>query len=271
MAVETARDLLEQRHYPGAWFVDFSPLRDEAFVAGAIAEALCLPAPPIANPLPSLVATLQSQTCLLILDNCEHLIEVVARTAGTLLRACPNLAILATSRERLAIEGEHVHRLPSLPGPSAPAVTIDEARRFASVQTVPRPRRGGRSGGTSNPGTAHDRGGDLPSPRGHSVSDRVGVQRAPALGVEVLERRLGVSIFSIAGGRRDLPQRQRTMIATVEWSYDLLNESERTLLRRLAVFRGGATLEAVEAVCADQSLTRNGILALLYRCPINRC
>ncbi len=261
-ALEAARGLLEQRRHEEAWFVDFSPLRDAAFVPGAISEVFNVPAPPLANPLPSLVANLKFRPCLLILDNCEHLVEAVAEAAGALLRGCPDLVILATSRERLAIEGERVYRLPSLAVPVSGPVTADEASRFPSFQLfVDR----AEAAGSVSPLAGEQLTIAAEICRrleGIPLAIELAASRVPSLGLEMLERRLSDHL-AIAGTRRDLPERQRTMTATIEWSYGLLSDLERALLRRLAIFRGGMTAEAVEAIGSDLLPMPHDILDLL--------
>ena len=129
IAVEAAGQLLGER-FPQARFVDFSPLEDGAFAAGAIAAAFDVPLPEVAEPLRWLASRIKIRSLLLILDNCEHVIDDAAAAAGTILRACPGITILATSRERLAIDGEHVYRLPSLPVPDGVPATIEEAYSY---------------------------------------------------------------------------------------------------------------------------------------------
>jgi predicted ATPase len=132
-AVEVARRLLRERRNE-AWFVDLSPIVDGALVAGTIAAVLDVSLARVTDSARSLAAKLKARELLLILDNCEHVIEEAAIVAGLILRTCPGIRILATSRERLAIEGERAYRLPSLLVPGKNPATIAEACSYASFR-----------------------------------------------------------------------------------------------------------------------------------------
>jgi predicted ATPase len=260
-AVEVARQLVGEAHEE-VWFVDLSPVSDGAFVAGAIASVLDVPLAQVADPLPSLAAVLKTRKLLLILDNCEHVIQDAAAAAGTILRTCPGIVILATSRERLAIEGESVYRLPSLLVPTKAPATTDEASMYPALRLF------------MDRAIALESRLVLTAERLGSVAEicrqlegiplaiELAATRLPTLGFNALNKRLREH-FVVASGARDLPQRQRTMLATIAWSYDLLSEHERTLLRRIAIFSGGVTLEAVEAVCTDDRLAARSVPDLM--------
>jgi predicted ATPase/plasmid maintenance system antidote protein VapI len=262
LAIEAGRDLLEQRKHEEIWFVDLSALHDASFVAATIADVLGLSAPPVELSLPSLEASLRRRACLLILDNCEHLVDVVAEVASALLRTCPGISILATSRERLAIEGERVHRLPSLAVPATAPVTPDEAYGFASLKLFFDRAAAAGSVLTLAPTELKSGAEICRRLEGIPLAIELAASRAPSLGLEVLARRLSDHL-AISGTRRDLPERQRTMTAAIAWSYGLLSDVERALLRRVAVFRGGMTIDAVETIAADRSLSRSDLLDLL--------
>jgi predicted ATPase len=237
VATEVAREFLGDV-WREAWFVDLAPIERGEHVAGAIAEVLGNAAP-ASSTLPSLAAQLRRRECLLILDNCEHVIEEVAAAAGTILRNCPGISILATSRERLAIDGEYVYRLPSLSAPEA--LTLFEERANASDARVTL--------------TANNRDTEAQICRqleGIPLAIELAATRVPTLGLDVLNARL--RDYVVISGGRDLPQRQRTMYATIAWSYDLLRAAEQMLLRRLSIFRGAMTLDAAEVVCSRGDL-----------------
>lgn len=251
-AVEVAGQLLGEAGKE-VWFVDLSPVGDGAFVVGAIASLLDVPLAQIADPLPSLAAGLKSRNFLLILDNCEHVIEHAAAAAAAILRTCSGIVILATSRERLAIEGESVYRLPSLLVPTKAPATIDEACTFAALRLFIERTTAVESRlvlTAERLGTVAEICQQL---EGIPLAIELAATRLPTLGFNALNKRLKEH-FVIAGGARDLPRRQQTMLATIAWSFDLLSEQERVLFRRLAIFRGGLTLEAAKDVCADDSL-----------------
>ena len=260
-ALEVARQLLGDGH-DEAWFVDLSPVADGVFVAGAIASVLDVALAQVADPLPSLAAGLRTRELLLILDNCEHVIQEAATAAATILRACPGIVILATSRERLAIEGEGVYRLPSLPLPTQAPATTEEACAFAALRLF------------IERAIAVDSHLELTADRLATVAEICGqlegiplaielaATRLPTLGFSALNKRLKEH-FVVGGGPRDLPHRQRTMLATIAWSYNLLSETEQMLLRRLAIFSGGVTIEAAEDVCAVGTLAAESVPDLL--------
>jgi predicted ATPase/DNA-binding XRE family transcriptional regulator len=260
-AVEAGLQLLGARH-DEVWFADLSPLVHGGFVAGAIASVLDVQLAQVADPIASLASALKAREFLLILDNCEHLIDEAAGAAAAILRACPGVTILATSRERLAIEGEQVYRLPSLPIPGTSPPATGKACTYASFRLF------------MERATAVESRLELNAERVATVSEicrrlegiplaiELTATRLPALGLDALNKRLKEH-FVTAGGVRDLPERHRTMIATIEWSYALLSEPERTLFRRLAVFRGGVTLEGAEAACAGDLLPAEGVAEIL--------
>jgi predicted ATPase len=261
VAVEAAKELIDEGQ-SDIWFVDLSPVSDGTYVAGAVATALLIPLPQGGDQLVSLAARLKSRKLLLIIDNCEHVVSDAAAVASSLLRACPDIAILATSRERLAIEGERVYRLPSLGVPAKSPATVEEAYSYAALQLL------------TERALAIDRRCVLTAERVSTVAEicrqleglplaiELAATRLPFLGFDALNRQLKEH-FEITGIARDLPRRQQTIFSTIAWSYALLAERERMLLRRLAVFNGGATLEAAVIVCADSSLTASNVPDLL--------
>jgi predicted ATPase/DNA-binding XRE family transcriptional regulator len=210
-----------------ASFVDLAPVGRGAHVAGAIAAVL-------GNSLEG----------LLILDNCEHVVDEAAAAALTILRTCPGITILATSRERLAIEGEYVYRLSSLSAEKA--LELFEVRANASDVRV------------TFTSEERERGAQIcRHVEGIPLAIELAATRVPTLGLEVLNARLR-DYVTIRGGR-DLPKRQQTINATISWSYDLLRATEQNLLRRLSIFRGAFTLDAAEAVCTTSELASDQI------------
>jgi predicted ATPase len=260
-AVEVGRLLLGAGH-DEVWFVDLSALGNGGFVAGAIASVLNVQLAQVANPITSLATALRTRAFLLILDNCEHLIEDAADAAGAILRACPGITILATSRERLAIQGEQVYRLPSLPTPATPSAASAKACTFASFRLFMERATAVESRLELNPERVETVSEICRRLEGIPLAIELTATRLPALGLDALNQRLKEH-FVTAGGVRDLPERHRTMVATIDWSYVLLSEPEQTLFRRLAIFRGGVTLEGAEAVCADDSLPAGSIAEIL--------
>ena len=262
LALEIAADLIE--NYPdGVWFVDLARLSDPDPVPPAIALVLGVKEASGISPEESLIAFLRSRSLLLLLDNCEHLLEACAQSAQTLLQSCPRLTILATSRNDLQIAGETVWsiaplacpdptRLPSpeaLEGCEAIRLFLDRARtaspRFAfTMQNAPAIAR------------ICSRVDGLP------LAIELAAAKVKILQAQEIDKRL----FDLMEGTvLTAPDRHRTLQALMDWSYTLLKPQERTLFRRLAVFAGGWTLEAAEMACSGDGIEPRRILNLLLQ------
>jgi predicted ATPase len=240
----------------GAWFVDLAPLADDALVPGAALAALGARQAPGQEPLAALCEHLRGRDALLLLDNCEHLLTPCARVAETVLRACPGVRVLATSREPLGVGGETVYVVPSLglPGP-------DEGADPASLGSYEAVHLFVERAGSALPsfGLTHENAAAVARVcqrlDGIPLALELAAARVRVLTVEQIDRRLGGTpgpFALLTGGSRGAVARQQTLRAAVDWSHDLLAEPERILLRRLGVFAGGWTLETAEAVCADE-------------------
>jgi non-specific serine/threonine protein kinase len=253
LALEIARDLVGA--YPdGVWLVELAPLTEGALVPQAVAEAVKVPEQPGRELTEALADDLRQKRLLLILDNCEHLIEEAAQLVDVLLPSCPHLRVLATSRETLDVEGELVWRVDPLSVPTAPrdgdrdahrARAAGELERYEAVRLfVERARLRSPHFGL----TAENAGAVAQICRhleGMPLAIELAAARVGTLAVEQISKRLRESLSLLKGNRTATP-RQRTLRATLEWSYNLLSEVERVLLRRLSVFAGGWTLEAAE-------------------------
>ncbi|NUP80972.1 MAG: AfsR/SARP family transcriptional regulator, partial [Nonomuraea sp.] len=196
----------------------------------------------LAVPLvPRLAGVLAAKSALLVLDNCEHLVEQVAELVAVLLRAAPGLRVLATSQEPLGVSGERVRVVDPLPEP-------DAVRLFAArAQVEPSPAVA----------TICRRLDGIP------LALELAATRVRALGVQELAARLDDRFRLLNAGMRDAPARQRTLRATIDWSWELLSGDERVVLRRLAVHADGCTLEAAEEVCAEPGVDVLDVLARL--------
>jgi predicted ATPase/DNA-binding XRE family transcriptional regulator len=259
VAVEIARRQLDEEE---VWFVDLSPVAEETFVVPTIASVLHVPLAHAADPELALAAGLKGRSLLLVLDNCEHLIGAVARIVSVMLQASPKITVLATSRERLAIAGEHVYRLPSLNIPANVPATTDEALANDSVRLFMERATaidGGLTLGRERLGTLTEICRQL---EGIPLAIELAATRLPMLGFTALNERLK-DHFAISSGQRDLPQRQQTLLATIAWSYDLLSEPERIVIRRLAVFSGGAAIDLATQVCAGDGISESGVIELI--------
>ena len=262
VALAVAEQLMPAYEH-GVWLIDLAPLADPRLVPSALADALGLEIR-AENPLPGLVASFRDKKMLLVLDNCEHVIDAAATLAVGVLAGAPGVQVLATSREPLRIEGEHVHRLSPLASPPALArLTAAEALGFPAVQLFVE-----RAAATLDEFELTD--ADAPI-----VADICGRLDGIALAIELAAAR--VDTFGVRGvaahlddrfqlltrGRRTALPRHRTLRATLDWSYELLPEPERVVLRRLAIFAGGFTEEAARAVAASAEIAASEVVESL--------
>jgi predicted ATPase/DNA-binding SARP family transcriptional activator len=249
LALEVAADARAQLP-DGAWFVDLASLSDSALVAQAAALALGVPIPAFRSALEALVAYLATHEALIVLDNCEHLIDACARLAEEVLRAGPGVRVLATSREPLRCADEVVWRVPSL---------AEAERLFIERAAAARPGFDAADGAVGAVQEICRRLDGMP------LAIELAAARAVALSLEQIAARLGDSLEVLGAGSRTALTRQQTLRATIDWSHDLLTGEERVLFRRLAVFAGGFTLEAAEEVCAGGAIARRRVVDLLAR------
>jgi predicted ATPase len=247
----------------GVWLVDLAPLSDQALVAGTAALALGVPESPNRSALETVLAYLKRKRLLIILDNCEHVIGEVRAVAGAILRGCPGVRILATSREALNISGEEVYRLPSLSIPPPHAVTAAGTARCGAVELfVDRARSAEKRFALSDENAPYvaeicRRLDGIP------LALELAAARIKMLSPQQLAQRLNERFRVLTGGDRSALPRQQTMRALIDWSYDLLTDAERAIFRRLSIFAGGFTLETASAVCADDVLDELAVLDLL--------
>jgi predicted ATPase/class 3 adenylate cyclase len=261
LALQVAAWLLP-RFREGAWLVELAPIRDPAGVPGALAAVFGVSARSGMTLEQSLAAFLRTKQLLVVLDNCEHLLEPVAELVESLERDCAGLVVLATSREGLAVEGERVLPVPSLPSPPldpGPAVAgqADAVRLFVERARAVDPDFALTVQNTAAVVQVCRRLDGVPLAI-ELAAARVAAM-SPAELVEGLERRFE----TLAGGRRRAVQRHQTLRAAIDWSYELLSEEERRLLARLAVFAGGCTRRAAEAVCGTEPLVPGQVFGFL--------
>jgi predicted ATPase/class 3 adenylate cyclase len=248
----------------GVWLAEFAPIADPALVPKTVATAVGVPEQPGREIKETLIDALRPKAVLLVLDNCEHLLEACADIAGALLRACPQVRILATSRERLAVPGERLWRVPSLSLPDArhlPAVEnlvlYDAIRLFVDRATTIAPEFRVTSEDVPALVQACQRLDGIP------LAIELAAARAKVLSVRQITERLDDRFRLLTEGSRTALPRHQTLRAVMDWSYDLLSEQERILLRRLSVFAGGWTLEAAESVCIRHAVETPKVLDLL--------
>ncbi|HEY2201914.1 MAG TPA: BTAD domain-containing putative transcriptional regulator, partial [Solirubrobacteraceae bacterium] len=231
----------------GAWFVDLAPLTDATLVAAQLAGVLGVREQPGRPLLQSLIAACRERQLLVILDNCEHVIAEAAHVADQLVRSCPRMIILATSREPLAIEGEHLYRVPPL---FVPPATADPDRLLESdaVRLFADRARQQRSDFAVDPDNASAVGRLCRRLDGIPLAIELAAARLRTLPLDEIENRLDQRFRLLTGGHRITPPRHQTLQALIDWSYDLLNPEEQEMLERLSVFAGGFDLYSAEAV-----------------------
>jgi len=252
------------RFSAGAWFVELAPITDPAGVAAAVAAALHVSERAGHDLLTVISESLQSQELLLVLDNCEHLIESCARVADALLRSCPRVKILATSREALNVPGETIVPVPSLRSPDAgPLPPLEELRGYAAVRLFVDRASAFQQDFALTSENADDIVRICRRLDGIPLAIELAAARVRALSSGEVAQRLDDRFRLLTGGGRTVVARQQTLRALIDWSYDLLRPPERVLLARVAVFARGWTLDAAEGVCAGDGLERGDILDLL--------
>ncbi|HLZ28744.1 MAG TPA: helix-turn-helix domain-containing protein [Chloroflexota bacterium] len=261
LAQEVARDVEGE-----VVFVELAPLADGALVPHAVASVLGVSEQPQQPLLQTLASALQARSLLLVLDNCEHLLAACAELAGTLLRKCLQLCVLATSREPLSIGGEVVWPVPGLTLPDQQAASPPEkTAESEAVRLFVERARAARPAFALTEQNARAVAEVCVQLDGMPLAIELAAARVRMLAPAQIADRLSDRFHLLAGGNRSSPTRHQSLQAAIDWSFDLLSESERLLLERLAVFAGGWTLEAAEAVCALESIARTDVLNLLSR------
>jgi predicted ATPase/class 3 adenylate cyclase len=253
LSLQIAADLLDQ-FADGVWFVELAPLTDTSLIPQTILSALEASEPQDKTITQALIERLQGKKLLLILDNCEHLIEATAKLVETLLSTVPELKIIASSREALGVQGEMAWHVPSLSVPDAKSsMSLDALSRLESIRlfteraTLAKPYFQLTKDNASFVAQICSRLDGIP------LAIELAAARVRALSVEQIAARLDDRFHLLTGGSRTALPRQQTLRAMIDWSFNLLSEHEKGLLRRLAVFVGGWTLEAAEQVCVQES------------------
>ena len=251
----------------GVWFVDLAAVGESLLVADAVAEVLGLDSGAAPSRVQALVDQLRRRSLLLVLDNCEHLLAACAQLVVALLDGSPGVKVLATSREPLHADGEYTYRVPSLPLPS-PLRT--DALDLAVLGRLPSVRLFVERAAQVRPGFALDADNAQGVTElcrrldGMPLALELAAARTAVLEPAEIVQGLGDALSMLGGGTSGVTRHQ-TLRGTLEWSHELLTEPEQVLLRRLSVFAGGFTLDAVEAVCADAPLQQIELLDLLAK------
>jgi len=261
LSLQVAVEVMPQ--YPdGAWFIDLTPTHDAARVTSEAAHVLGVIEEPARPLLQTLCAHLKERRLLLILDNCEQVVEAAAEVVAAILRAAPQVRVIASSREALRVPGEHACPILPLPLPSkedglqvlsqSTAVRLFVERAKANKPAFELTER-------EAPAVAEL----VARLEGIPLALELAAARVRLLSVADINARLHDRFKLLTGGGRALPQRQQTLRALVDWSYDLLNENEKCVFDRLAVFVGGFDLLAAEAVCGAEPIDAMDVLDLL--------
>lgn len=265
LALELADHVLA-RFSDGVWFVDFAPINDPQLVSHTTCEATGLQVAPSRSAVDVLAQRLGTGHQLLVLDNCEHVVDGCAQLADSLLRACPHLTVLATSRESLHIEGETTWRVAPLATPNRPLedqptllLEFDSVALFMDRALRAAPEGAMAQGQVLAVAEICRRLDGIP------LAIEMAAARARMMSPEQILSRLEDRFELLTDGTRLAAGRHQTLAAALEWSYALLTEHERTLFRRLSVFSGGFTLEAAEEVASGPGLSRGRVLDLLFR------
>jgi predicted ATPase len=261
LALQAATDLLED--FPeGVWLAELARVSEADAVTDAVARALGVQPQPDRDLADTIVDALGTRQLLLVLDNCEHVLEGVAPLLDKLLAHCPQLTLLATSREALHIPGERLHDLPPMHVPG-PEDQLDQLPAADAVRLFVERGKDVRSEFVLVDENAGEIADICRRLDGMPLAIELAAARLRLLSPAEIASRLGDRFGLLTGGARTLQPRQRTLYSTVTWSYELLDEAERTLFNRLSVFRGGFTLQAAEAVGSGDGVGADDVLDLL--------
>lgn len=264
LVIEVGRSVLD-RYPDGVWLAELAPLTDSQLVTFTIGAVLGVSLSSAATATEALASALHTKQLLLIIDNCEHVIAEVARVAEALIQACAHLSIVASSRERLAIAGESVIRVPSLPTPQASAgLTAMAACEYPAVRLFVERASALGLGFALTDANAATIGSICTRLDGIPLAIELAVPRLRVLSVEQLARGLEERFRLLTGGNRTALPRQQTLHALIDWSYALLNDAEKLLLARLAVFSGSALLTSITAVVVSVEIPPEQCGDLLY-------
>ena len=262
LALQLGRQL-ESSFPDGAAFIELGGVSGPNLVINAVATAIGR-TPPMDDALEHLMVMLRGRRMLLIFDSCEHLIDAVADLTEQLFRALPDLSILATSRESLRVEGEHVYRLFPLPCPPPTAViSADEALSYAAVELFVDRLQASQIGFQLTDDDATLVAEICRKLDGIPLALELAAGRVPAYGIRQTVALLDGHLRLLWEGRRTAPPRLQTLSAALDWSYDLLGAPERIILRRISVFVGAFTLDAAVAVASSTDLDREVVVQVL--------
>jgi predicted ATPase/class 3 adenylate cyclase len=252
LSVQVTSELLDE--YPnGVWLVELAPITDPSLVVQTVCGALDVTPQGNMPALKVLTEYLKSKKILLVMDNCEHLIDPCAQLCDSLLHACPDLRMIATSRETLGIDGENAYRVPSLSLPD-PNSKLENIKQSEAVQLFVERANTILPGYALTEANASNIAEICQRLDGIALAIELAASRVKLLKADQIKARLEDTFQLLTGGSRTALPRQQTLRGTIDWSYNLLSDEERAVLRYLSVFVGGWTLEAAEAVCGNPDI-----------------
>jgi predicted ATPase/class 3 adenylate cyclase len=263
LALQIAAELSDD-FADGVWFIDLAPISDPSLVVQAIATILGIREHPQQLLADTLISDLHDQELLMILDNCEHLVDASARVTASLLRSAPGIKIIATSREALHIDGENTYHVPSLRVPDlADLPPLETLTEYEAVRLFIERAQAALSSFKATHQNAMSIAQVCTRLDGIPLAIELAAARVKLLKVEQIAARLDDCFQLLTGGNRTALPRQQTLKALIDWSWELLAEDEQKLLSRLSVFVGGCTFESIEAVCSGDGVDSARILDLL--------
>ena len=257
VAAQTIQDYTD-----GAWFLDLSPLRDAALVVAEAAQVLDVREEPDRPLLQTLCAHLRSKRLLIVIDNCEHLVHACADMAHAILKAAPNVRMVTSSREALRVPGEHAYPILPLPVPKS-GDSLEMLAKSTAVRLFVARAQQHKPAFELNEKEAPAIAELVSRLEGIPLALELAAARVRSLGVADINKRLKDRYKILTGGDRVLQERQQTLRALVDWSYELLSQTEQTILSRLAVFVGGFDLAAAEDVCGAEPIDSLDVLDIL--------
>jgi predicted ATPase len=250
---------MRQQRKDGVWFVDLGSVPDPSRVVPKIMSVVPLPSLGGEQTPEALAQFLRDRSMLLIFDNCEHVIDIAGSVVAALTRLAPAVQVLATSRHRLQIASEAVFRLLPLPYPDVSDVSAQDALKYPAVQLFAARSNAANHRFVLSDDTVAAAVDICRRVDGIPLAVELAAARLSTFGMAALRDRLRDRLGPLISNVRDAPGRQQTLRATIDWSYTLLDDPQRALLQRLAIFSGGCTLDSAEEVCAYGSLDREWI------------
>ncbi|HLK56574.1 MAG TPA: BTAD domain-containing putative transcriptional regulator [Chthonomonadaceae bacterium] len=265
LAIQVAQEI-QANFNDGVWFVSLETTTDPTLIPQRIATALGTPPIPGRSLTEALVSVLRTQQLLLILDNCEHLMEACAHLAGALLRGCPEVHILATSREKLGLTGETVRSIPPLTVPgSTTSADLSELQDFPAICLFCNRAVAARANFRLTPHNVHAVIQICRRLDGIPLAIELAAALVAAISIEDIAAHLDDRFHILSTGDRTAPERHQALKSTLDWSFHLLTPAERTLMRHVSTFAGGWTLEAAKALSHAGYLQISEVVLLLSR------